>query len=166
MKTLAQFITTRTACADLHALQPDFIEAGVSGFVYDRDCCIQLGKDGRYYLTIYNEQYASEDLRDLEPILYAFCVTECGDEWGIPEDVRDYIAGLYSAIGGEKFAKAMLENLEFEEGEGICVFGDYCDSNQVALNVVGEDADDDVAKAIDLMNRAMPITHGYSDDEN
>lgn len=160
MKTLSDFIATREACADLGARMGAeyFNKTPRAGFVYDGDCYIEQEPDGSFYLILHRDEYTAATLAELEPILYAWAVTECPDSLDIPDDVHAFVCRLQDYMGAENFARAMLENMR-EECPGVCHMHDYCDANQAALDVAGDDID----AAGALYDRARPVLRGKVD---
>lgn len=157
MKSLADFIATREVCTDIAARIDAGLDGAIVGFVYDGDCYIEQCADGSFCLTLYCEEYRSATLAELEPILYAWCVTECPDSLDIPHDVHAFVCALQSAMPNHErdFARAMLANAA-ESNSNICHMHDYCDPNQCALDCVNDDLD----AAINLYNKARPILRG------
>lgn len=156
MKTFAEFTAARTDCACLQTEFKDLVfDAGQRGHLYPDGLYIEICADGSLYLRLIQEEYTGT-LQELEAILYAFYL-DCADESEWPsEDVRRYVMGMMDTGDWEKFGKALRGS-----------HADYCDDNQVALDVVapslGLDADKDCTPelldaAADLQDRAAPYT--------
>ena len=84
--TFEQFQASRVASDNLgqasDVIAPEWFldengnERAAAGFIYDGDCYIEQLPDGRYYLTIFNEETISETLEPLERALYEWVVSE------------------------------------------------------------------------------------------
>lgn len=77
--TLEQFratkrIETKDTPGSILAVQHEHIE---KGYVYECDLAIEIYDDNTYSLILCNEEYVSEDLAELEEILY--------EEWYLRE---------------------------------------------------------------------------------
>jgi hypothetical protein len=157
MKTLADFIATRKACADLGTQfgAEYFDKSPRAGFIYAGDCYIEREDDGTFYLLLYREEYRAATLAELEPILYAWAIAEFPDEFDIDSDVHAFICELQDSMELTDFAKALIANRD-EQDAGTCHMHDYCDANQCALNV----SNDNVDAAGDLYNKARPVLRG------
>lgn len=155
MKTLADFIASRQVCADLGARLDADLDGVRAGFVYDGDCYIEQEADGSFYLLLYREEYRAATVAELEPILYAWCISECPSDMEIPDDVHAFVCELQDAMGEVDFARAMLAN-KAETDPAVCHMHDYCDANACALAVTHDDVD----AADTLYNKARPILRG------
>jgi len=157
MKTLVDFIAAREACADLGARfgTEYFDKSPRAGFVYAGDCYIESEDDGTFYLLLYREEYRAKTLAELEPILYAWAISEFPDEFDIPADVHAFICALQDSMSLADFAAAMVANMQ-EPNAHVCHMHDFCDANQCALDA----ANDDIDAADDLYSKARPGLRG------
>lgn len=182
----SEFQSTATPCGDLGALarcnfygfDADGNDAVITqaGIVYDGDCYLEDDDDGHLRLQLFRECYRTRDgftREQLEAMLYAWCIVECGNDWDVSDAQRAFLINLMESGHGDgyvNFATAMLANRD-EVNDGICHFHDYCDANQCALDAVGFSADvDDTAtdsereaaidSASDLYDSCRPYLRG------
>lgn len=158
MFTLATFSAMRTFSADLGSTigQPEYFEGTQAGYTYgNTGLYIEQLPDGKYHLLIERDEWTSNNLQELEAILYAWALSEYGEEYGTDSDVLAFVNELQIQMGMENFARAILANLQ-EPDAHICHMHDHADANQCALDV----AHDDVDKATDVYIRARPILRG------
>lgn len=82
------FVLSRSTCSDIgERLRIDTgRDDAVPGFVYDNDCYIEQQADGSFYLILYSDEFESASLADLEPILYAWSLTEAHYPQGPDEE--------------------------------------------------------------------------------
>lgn len=172
MKTFREFQATREECADLGARfdAEYFDKSPRAGWVYTGDCYIEREPDGSAYLILHREEYGAPTPEALEPILYAWAVTEHPEEFGMTDDVHRFLCALQSH-GLARFAVALVANLN-EPDPLNCHMHDFCDANQCALDAVGDDVSDDcsddelqafIARADDIYTRARPYLRGKED---
>lgn len=167
MKTFAEFTASRVYAPDLRtAFNDNVFEPNTAGYVYGGDCHVEQLPDGRYRLQWLNDEHVADTVEELEPVLYAYLLTECPDEMGVPEDVHMFLCELQNDMGMENFAKAMRENMA-EEYPGVCRMHDYCDANQCSINVAemfvtdrAADLDAVCELAADIYDKATPFLRG------
>lgn len=164
MKTLADFIASRSYCADLgERFDAEFFEdAPRAGYVYAGDFYIEQERDGTFYLILGRCEYRADALHELEPVLYAYAITEAPEMFGLVHGVHAFVCALQDAMAtrlapnsGDNFAKAVAANMR-EDNPAVCHMHDYCDANAVALQITGGDMD--AAEA--LYDRARPVLRG------
>lgn len=162
MRTLREFLATAVATDNLAAALPDCAgawddENGVprvqAGVVYNGDCYTERNADGTYSVQLYNT-YLTGTQEECAAALYGWALTECADDFGVPDDVAQFVVELQRGAEMD-FARALLANMA-ETDPQVCHMHDYCDANQCALDVVG-DSDDAIDKASDLYDRAAPF---------
>lgn len=140
--------TARHVDCLLAATLNDWIDPDQPGIVYHGNTTIDKNADGTYTLTIYNDSRTSANLLELEAHLYAWVVTEFGEEWGISEPATKFISSMY-AYNPDAYVKAFIENVA---ASPICTMHDFCDANQFALDAVGDDLD----AAFEVYDEAKP----------
>lgn len=97
MMTLEQFRATRTECADLGERfgAEYFDKAPRAGFVYAGEAYIEREPDGSFYVRLYRDDYASNNLAELEARLYAWALTERAEDMGVNLcDWREFLSAL------------------------------------------------------------------------
>ncbi len=134
--TLADFRASRKECADLGAAMnaDHFEDAPRAGFIYDGDAYIEKERDGTYFLTLNNSQWASADLAELEALLYAWAITECPDALGVSDVAHAFICELQNNMAPEDFAQVITRNAA-EPNPNVCHSHDFCDANMCAAEV-------------------------------
>lgn len=156
MLTFAEFTAARTDCACLQAAFQDLVfDAGQRGHLYPDGLYIEVCDDGSLFLRLIREGYTGT-LQELEAILYAYYLDSADESEWPADDVRQYVMGMMAIGDWEKYGKALRGS-----------HADYCDDNQIALDIVapslGLDADRDctpelLEAAADLQDRAAPYT--------
>lgn len=179
MMTFRQFQATRTDCADVSPIiSADFYDAAGNViaqpvYLYAGDAYIEKRDGGQFALMLGREEYCTPavSLETLEALLYAWCLTECGDELGCTEAVRDFVCNLQDNMTPEQFAAALLKNAADPSGS-VCAMQDYCDANQCALDAAEADetrkarsgytpdGGDIIDRADAIYNAARPFIRG------
>ena len=126
--SLRDFIASREP-----SQQPD-IENPV--FLYDGDVYIERLPDGRYMLNLYNDSIVSDDLRKLEVMLYCWCLSDRPDDMRLSDDLAALALSIERFIGLDAFADALLQCLAPHD-PAVWPLMDYCDAQELALDVVG-----------------------------
>ena len=126
--SLRDFIASREP-----SQQPD-IENPV--FLYDGDVYIERLPDGRYMLPMYNDSIVSDDLRKLESMLYCWCLSDRPDDMRLSDDLAALALSIERFIGLDAFADALLQCLAPHD-PAVWPLMDYCDAQELALDVVG-----------------------------
>lgn len=157
MITFTEFQQSRRTLDDLSRVTGDEQDNGVRGYVYNGETYMDI-RGGVTGLTLHNETWIESDgmpLEMLEAILYAWCITELPQGFGVSDDVHRFLCELQNAMTPEQFARAILAN-RAESNYAVCHMHDYCDANQCALNA----AVDSIEAAADLYNNARPFIRG------
>ena len=105
-------------------------------FLYDGDVYIERLPDGRYMLNMYNDSIVSGDLRKLEAMLYCWCLSDRPDDMRLSDDLAALALSIERFIGLEAFADALLQSLAPHD-PAVWPLMDYCDAQELALDVVG-----------------------------
>lgn len=126
--SLRDFIASREP-----SQQPD-IENPV--FLYDGDVYIERLPDGRYMLNLYNDSVISTELRKLEAMLYCWCLSDRPDDMRLSDDLAALALSIERFIGLDAFADALLQCLAPHDPD-VWPLMDYCDAQELALDVVG-----------------------------
>lgn len=164
MKALADFIASRRYCADLgERFGAEFFEdAPRAGYIFAGDFYVEQERDGTFYLILGRCEYRADALHELEPVLYAYAITEAPELFGLVHGVHAFVCALQDAMAtrlapnsGDNFAKAIAANMR-EDNPAVCHMHDYCDANAVALQVTGGD----MGAAEALYDRARPVLRG------
>lgn len=138
MTPFRKWQATRRGCADLCAAPPDANPGrATSGFTYKCGVHIESLSDGRFSLTLPAGEWSTPDLEHLERILFAWCVIEYPDTFGIKSlRVYRFLCELQSCIGLEHYSEMMVRNGD-EIHADVCHSHDFCDANMcmyAALN--------------------------------
>jgi hypothetical protein len=166
--TLSDFRASREYCADIgERLGLDFgSETPRAGYIYDGDCYIETGADGSLYLligradwkwTVGTGNMRGTALAHLEAILYCWAVGECGDEFGVPADVWNFLDTLQAHMSLDDLATA-LERNAVEPDRGVCHTHDFCDANMACAEAleITEVTDANLERMQKVWNDAAP----------
>lgn len=155
MLTFKEFVAVRRECADLQTEFNDLcFEQGESGWVYPDGLFIPLSAtNGTGWLPLIQDEYTGP-LEYLEAILYCFYL-EVADQREWPDENIGALFDLIRDNGTrEQFASALLAN---RDAGDVCHHQDYCDVNQLALDVLYPDEEypeDAIDRAADLYESA------------
>lgn len=113
----------------LAATLNDMYDPDQPGIIYDGDTVIEANADGTYTLTIYNDSRTSHNLEELEAHLYAWVVTEFGEEWGLSINACHLLSRMYAA-NPDAYVAAFLANAPHAYCDVVTIAGGCGGPNQ------------------------------------
>lgn len=136
-------------CLQTYFNDDGFYDVGQPGLVYAGETVVEINNDGTYTLIIHNVSRISRNLEELQAHLYAWVVTEFGEDWKLSHKTIRFMSTMY-AYNPDAYVKAFLAN---ELSSPICHMHDFCDANQFAIDAAGTD---DINDAFEVYDAAVP----------